>query len=220
MLSGKILVISATKRDDYMTSLQRKYDVLNVSSGKLALQYANKKRFDCIVLDAVSMRISGERVCRSVQQAFPDCPVVHIHPGPDDQADKIADVTLFQPFTSRKLMGVINRLIRVPHTDMICCGPFQMNPATRILVAHGRELQLNPKQADLIKLFLMNPNQVMDRETIMKKVWKTSYMGDTRTLDVHIRWVRKALENGNKGSHYLKTVRGVGYCLEIDSESQ
>ncbi len=100
--------------------------------------------------------------------------------------------------------------------DAICCGPFVLNRTTRILQAHGQEVQLQPKLAELIELFMTYPNQVLARETIMQQVWNTNYMGDTGTLNVHIRYARNVLEEDNQKPVYLKTVRGVGYRLEVD----
>ena len=187
-------------------------------SGKRAIiQYADRYLFDLIIVDAESMRTSGERICRSLKSVFPDAQMIHIQPKRD--TEKVADVTLYPPVSSRKLVGVINRLLSVQQMNTIFCGPFKMNPATRILQAHGQEIQLNPKLATLIELFFTHPNKVLDREMIMKRVWDTNYMGDTRTLDVHIRHARSVLENGGKAPRYLKTVRGVGYRLDIQADA-
>lgn len=211
-MSARILLIGNSKRD---SSLKRHWEVIIAPSGKQAVTYADQYQFDLVIVDAISMRTSGERICRSVKKVYPQCPMIHIQPKPNKPTDKIADITLNPPISSRKLLGVINRLFD-DNTEVIRCGPFEMNLTTRILQAHGQEFQLNPKLSDLLELFFTNPNQVIDRETIMKRVWDTNYMGDTRTLDVHIRHVRNALENGYKRPHYLKTVRGVGYRLEVN----
>ncbi len=83
----------------------------------------------------------------------------------------------------------------------------------RTLVAHGNETQLTPKQALLVETFLRHPRETLARKRLMEAVWDTEYMGDTRTLDVHIRWIRKAMEVGGN-PRYLMTVRGVGYRLD------
>ena len=211
-MSAKILLIGDAKRE---SSLQRNWEVVIAPSGKQALDIADQHPFDLIVVDAKSMRTSGIRICRTLKNRFPDAQMIHIQAKRAVDTEKIADVTLCSPVSSRKLVGVINRLLNVKQIHTIHCGPFEMNPTTRILVAHGQEIQLNPKLATLIELFFTHPNQVLDRETIMKQVWDTNYMGDTRTLDVHIRHVRNVLENGNQTPHYLKTIRGVGYRLDI-----
>jgi DNA-binding response OmpR family regulator len=212
ILSARILLIGDAKRE---SSLQRNWEVITAPSGKQAMAYVHEHLFDLIVVDAESMRTSGLRICRSLKNGFPTAQMIHIQPKTASDIAKVADVTLCPPLSSRKLVGVINRLLTVKQRQVIQCGPFEMSPATRILRAHGQEVQLNPKLANLIELFFTHPNEVLDRETIMKQVWDTNYMGDTRTLDVHIRHVRNVLENGNKTPQYLKTVRGVGYRLDI-----
>lgn len=212
-MSARILLIGHANRK---SSLQRHWNVIVVPSGKQAIEQAETNQFDLVVVDAVSMRTSGERICRAVKKVFTQCPMIHIHPKSASEVDKVAEITLYPPVSARKLVGVINRLFDADdEMPQIRCGPFKMNSTTRILQAHGQEIQLNPKLADLLELFFTHPNEVIERETIMKQVWDTNYMGDTRTLDVHIRHARNVLENGNKKPRYLKTVRGVGYCLEV-----
>lgn len=205
-------------KSQWSTSLGRHWHVLMAPSGKQALQYVGTHKFDLIVVDAVSMRTSGMRICRMVKQSFPDVPMIHIQSEAYRDDAKIADVTLYSPLTARKLIGVANRLLEPETVALIQCGPFEMNPTTRILTVNGQDVQLNPKLADLIELFFRHPNEILSRETIMKQVWDTSYMGDTRTLDVHIRHARNVLESGQKHPQFLKTVRGVGYCLVIQPE--
>lgn len=215
-MSARILLIGDARRG---SSLQRNWQVVIAPSGKQAMQYADQYLFDLIVVDAESMRTSGERICRSLKSVFPDAQMIHIQPKTNADTEKVADVTLYPPLSSRKLVGVINRQLNVQKMNTINCGPFKMNPATRILQAHGQEIQLNPKLAKLIELFFIHPNKILDRETIMKEVWDTNYMGDTRTLDVHIRHVRNVLENGTKAPRYIKTIRGVGYRLVIQPDT-
>ncbi len=94
-----------------------------------------------------------------------------------------------------------------------------MNRARRLLVVDGQETELTPKQALLIEMFFTNPGVTLDRRTLMEKVWQTDYLGDTRTLDVHVRWVRQMLEDDPSKPQYLQTVRGVGYRLEVETHS-
>jgi DNA-binding response OmpR family regulator len=68
-----------------------------------------------------------------------------------------------------------------------------------------------------MEVFMQHPDETLDRKTLMTQVWETDYMGDTRTLDVHVRWIRKAIETDPGKPRYLKTVRGIGYCLDLSS---
>ena len=142
--------------------------------------------------------------------------MIHIQPRDDLERAKVADVTLYPPLSTRKLIGVVSRILQENPMDTIRCGPFLLNRTTRILQTRRQEVQLNPKLAELIELFMTHPNQVLERETIMQQVWNTDYMGDTGTLNVHIRYARNALEDNKQKPVYLKTVRGVGYRLDVD----
>src|SRR5262249_26377608 len=89
----------------------------------------------------------------------------------------------------------------------------------RVLFVGGQEIQLTPKQALLFEIFMQHPGEVLDRKILMEKVWQTNYLGDTRTLDVHIRWIREAIESNPGKPRYLRTIRGVGYCFEVPEDS-
>src|SRR5690606_20294658 len=129
-----------------------------------------------------------------------------------------ADVILFQPFTSRKVINAIERVLNVNvrnADDVITCGPFSVNLAQRVLHANGQETTLTPKLTLLVEVFMRHPGVTLDRKQLMEQVWPTDYLGDTRTLDVHIRWFRRAIEVDPGNPRYLKTVRGVGYRLDV-----
>jgi DNA-binding response OmpR family regulator len=139
-----------------------------------------------------------------------------LHPGVKGKANSAADVLLFQPFTARKLINAIERLLQVKNSDdVIVCGPLAVNLAQRVLIANGSETQLTPKLAQLVETFFRHPGETLDRKQLMEQVWHTNYLGDTRTLDVHVRWIRRAIETDPGNPRYLKTVRGVGYRLEV-----
>lgn len=221
MNTARILLIGNVrpKRTSFAPALSKRYEVFTATSGDQGLMLAKEYAPQIVVLDAVSMRTPGERVCRSLRSNLVNIPIIHIHPGPKGEAQSEADMLLFPPFTSRKLINCIQRLLQPGDDEIISCGPFSINVARRILIAHGQETQLTPKLALLVEIFLRNPFTTLDRKTLMQKVWHTDYLGDTRTLDVHIRWIRKALEHSSDENRYLKTVRGVGYRLEIPDTS-
>jgi DNA-binding response OmpR family regulator len=114
------------------------------------------------------------------------------------------------------LINSIERLLPLAGDDgILTCGPFSMDVSRRVLVANGQETQLTPKLAVLVEMFLNHPGETLDRKTLMVEVWDTDYLGDTRTLDVHVRWIRQAIEPEPGKPRYLKTIRGVGYRLDI-----
>jgi DNA-binding response OmpR family regulator len=201
------------KEDGFVSALRKRYSLSTATSGRQAVEVAEQLNPQVIVLDAVSMRTPGERICQQIKQQVPHISLIHIHQGPEKEADTPADALLVPPFTSRKLINCIERMLTAKHDEIIQCGPYSMNVSQRILHDNGIETQLTPKVACLVELFLKNPNKTFDRKSLMESIWQTDYMGDTRTLDVHIRWVRQALENGRP--RMLNTVRGIGYRLDI-----
>jgi len=199
-------------------TLEKHYDLRIATSGIKGIELAVEHRPQVVVLDAVSMRTPGERLCETLQTKLREVPILHLHPGPEKTAHSPADLLLFDPVTPRKLTAAIKRLLKVTNDEMVTVGPLRVNLTRRILHANGQEIKLTPKQANLIEIFLRCPGQTLDRKTIMEKVWQTDYLGDTRTLDVHIRWIREAIEENPSAPVYLKTVRGVVYRLEIPAD--
>lgn len=204
-----------TKDTGLTQALGKRYTIVTAASGKQALQLAEQHSPRLIVLDAASMRTPGERLCRTLHAALPGVPIVHIHPEADGEIDTPADILLLPPFTHRKILSSIERLLDAGDVELLRCGPFQMDVSRRVLIAHGQETTLTPKLALLAEIFLRHPGQTFDRRTLMEQVWQTDYLGDTRTLDVHIRWMREVLEMNEGKPQYLKTVRGVGYRLDV-----
>lgn len=196
--------------------LKRRYDVISVPSGKQAVQVALEKHPQMIVLDALSMKTTGERIARAIKDAVPTIPLIHLPYKADPRMDSPAEIVLKEEFTWRKLINAIERLTQTTVDEQtINCGAFSMDTLRRLLIVNGQEHRLTPKLALLVEAFFRNPGQVMDRKTLMERVWKTDYLGDTRTLDVHVRWIRRYIEVDPGKPIFLKTVRGVGYRLDV-----
>jgi DNA-binding response OmpR family regulator len=217
MEAARVLFIGRIQanRSPIASALEKRYQVLYAPSGKLGADLIQEKPFQIVVLDAVSMRTPGDRICLGLRKSLGRTPIVHLHPGPKAAAQSVADAVLFPPFSTRKVTGSIERLLQPQSDETVTYGPFSMNLSRRILFVNGQETQLTPKQALLIETFLRHPGEVLDRKTLMENVWQTDYLGDTRTLDVHIRWIREVIEDDPGNPQYLRTVRGVGYTLEV-----
>jgi DNA-binding response OmpR family regulator len=190
-----------------------------VNSGSEAISWVEQQSPDLIVFDASTMRSSGVRTCRRLRKALPVVPLIHCRKaglGEDRSAE--ADIYLAKPFTARKLLNRIWTLLPADDLDeeIVRLGPLTLFCAKRSVDVAGRgEQRLTPKMASLLEIFLRQPNQVVSRNTLMEVVWNTHYFGDTRTLDVHIRWLREIVEEDPASPELLKTVRGVGYILNV-----
>jgi DNA-binding response OmpR family regulator len=98
---------------------------------------------------------------------------------------------------------------------MLHVGPIRLNLQRKQVRCHGKEIHLTPRLMALLQLLMKNPGVVLERETLFKEIWNTEYTGDTRTLDVHISWLREAIEEDPRNPRYLKTIRRVGYRLDV-----
>lgn len=221
MRSTKVLLIESARKNGvtFAASLKRKYEVLVATTGKQGLELAQTEKPDVLVLNAESMRTPGDRISARLRAQLGDLPIIHIRPEGAAAADNPADVILSPPFTSRKLINRVQRYIKTPEAEVLSIGPFNLNLEQGTLTTPWGEKKLTPKLAELMELFLRNQDNTLERKHIMQTIWKTDYMGDTRTLDVHIRWLRKVVEPEPRKPKYITTVRGVGYCFTLPEGS-
>jgi DNA-binding response OmpR family regulator len=169
-----------------------------------------------VVLDAASMRTTGTRICRSIQSRHPGLPVILINDQENLPANSIsADIQLVLPFTLRKLINRVHLFAPGNGKELLCADPIQLDMDRQIISCGNCEEHVTPLMADLLKMLIKNKGEVLDRKKLFSKVWKTTYAEDTRSLDVHISWLRKIIEEDPKNPSLLLTVRGVGYKLDL-----
>lgn len=202
----------------FIPALSKKgFKVKTVSNGKEALKAISSKRPDVVVVYAASMRTSGTRICKSIRQQVNGLPILLIS-DPDNPVNEnfdYANTVLTPPFTSRKLVNRIIPLAPFDKKNMEKYGPLRLDKSRRQVLCNGKKTTLTPRLMRLLELLLDNRGEVVERDTLFTKVWKTSYTGDTRTLDVHISWLRDAIEKDPRNPRLLRTIRGVGYVLEL-----
>ena len=165
------------------------------------------------------MRSSGARSCLRLRRALPETPIIHtrLMGEPEDHSAE-ADVYLEHPFTARKLLNRIRALLPADgHQDeVVRYGELIVYVSKPSVEVAGRgEKRLTPKLMQLLQEFLRHPNETVTRRQLMQNVWKTDYVGDTRTLDVHIRWIRELIEVNPASPQLLRTIRGQGYVLLV-----
>jgi len=181
-----------------------------------AISLAQKDEPDLVVLDAASMQASGARMCRSLRSGLNGVPILLVSPeGTDPETIQGASVVLVQPFTPRKLINRVTRLLPGDARYLLEVGPIRLNLAQRTVRCLGRESRLTPKEARLLEVFLQSPGKLLTRTALIRQVWHTDYTGDTRTLDVHMSWLRRAIEPDPREPRFLKTIRGMGYRLDV-----
>lgn len=169
-----------------------------------------------VILDGVALGEAGKVVYRRLRSQAPELPVaVIVEHENQNLNDTTADVVLTLPFTLRKLFNRIKPLLPGDGSRLLHIGPIRLDMDRKRVRCQGRENTLTPRLMQLLKIFMENPGVALERAKLFREVWKTEYTGDTRTLDVHISWLRQALEEDPRNPRFLKTIRGVGYRLDV-----
>jgi len=201
----------------FIPSVRKKgYYVDVVPTGTAALERLSGISPDLVVINAASMRTSGKRICRSLRTSIKNLPIILVTSADQSAVeDTNATVVLHLPFTSRKLLNRIVRLLPGDGNKTLDAGPIHLDLELRRVKCKGREARLTPRLTQILEMLMRRHGEVVQREELFRKVWNTEYTGDTRTLDVHISWLRQAIEQDPRNPEYLKTIRGVGYRLDV-----
>lgn len=219
MVKAKILWIEGkrAKGPYFIPNLRKKgFTVETVSSGKAALAYLPEAHADLVIINAASMRSSGKRICQTLHEQANELPVLLIT-GPEQppHKDVCANEVLNLPFTIRKLINRIVPLLPGEGDNLVKAGPITLDIERKLVKCLDKETRLTPRMAQLLKTLMKKPGEVIEREHLFSIVWMTDYTVDTRTLDVHMSWLRQAIEEDPRKPRFIKTIRGLGYRLDI-----
>jgi len=200
------------------------YDTITAVDGAQAIEAARANKPDLIILDIMLPKMSGFEVCRILRKEMA-VPIIMLT-ARDDEIDKItgldlgADDYMTKPFSMRELMARVRAMLRrmeiktvIPETP-VKSGDLEIDIRHHMITRAGIALNLSPKEFDLLVFLAGNKGLVFSRDQLLEKVWGYEYSGDTRTVDVHIRWLREKIENNSEEPKRLITVRGVGYKFE------
>jgi DNA-binding response OmpR family regulator len=218
-VKAKILWVEGKRADSpsFIPGLRKKgYSIETVETGNEAITRLAEMDPDLVVLNAASMRTNGKRICRSIRDQVNGLPIVVIT---DKQkplgSDICANVILPLPFTLRKLVNRFSALLPGEGASLLHVGPIRLDLERKQVRCQGREVRLTPRLIHILRILMEHPGEVIEREQLFRELWKTEYTGDTRTLDVHISWLRRAIEENPRQPVFLKTIRGVGYRLDV-----
>ena len=217
---GKILIIEGkrTERTSFSVDLTKKgYIVSSVPNGSQAIEMLPVVQPHAIIVDAESMKTSGKRICQQIHTTDPSIPIILIVGKNADPEEKVdANERLIMPFTAQKLLNRLKPFLPLSHNDVIRCGMIELDVRHRLVRSNGQLSRLTPRLVVLLRLLIEKQGAVIPREDLFRKAWETNYTGDTRTLDVHISWLRNALGDNPRSPRFLKTLRGVGYRLDVE----
>jgi DNA-binding response OmpR family regulator len=232
-MARRILVVEddPTLRETLAEALETEGFVISAAAdGREALAVFRSDRPDLVLLDLMLPELSGVEVCRIIR-AEATTPIIMLT-AKDSEVDRVvglelgADDYVTKPFSLRELTAriraVLRRLERVGTEEagpaLLGLGRVQIDLAGHRLLRDGRPVPVTPKAFDLLAFLLRHPGQVLSRDQLLEKVWGYDYAGETRTVDVHVHWLRKHIEEDAANPRYIQTVRSVGYIFRWPPE--
>jgi DNA-binding response OmpR family regulator len=218
-MRAKLLCIEGrhTGSPNFVPALRKKgYSVEAVTTGKAALSLLGESKPNVAIVNAASLRTSGVRIVQSLRSQAKELPIILIRDkNKAPSQDTPANTVLILPFTIRKLDNRINPLLPMKDEHTLKVGKIRLDKERLLVRCQGKETKLTPRMVRLLELLMQKPGEVIKRNDLFSEVWETDFTDDTRTLDVHISWLRQAIEEDPRKPKFLKTLRGVGYCLDI-----
>jgi two-component system response regulator RegX3 len=199
------------------------YTVLEAADGATGVRTAQTGRPDLVLLDLMLPGLSGIEVCRALRRTS-RVPIIMLT-AKDSEVDKIvglelgADDYITKPFSVREVMARVNAVLRraqpasgnqAPERDVL--GEFSIDRAARRVMVGGVEVKVTAREFDLLSFLLAHPGRVYSRDALLSQVWGADFVGDRKTVDVHIRWLRSKFEELT--AFAIVTVRGIGYRLD------
>lgn len=221
---------------------QEGYQVFTATDGTSALEAAYREKPDLIILDLMLPVIDGLEVCRQLRREDDMAnTLILMLTAKSEEIDKVvglevgADDYVTKPFGRHELLARVRALLRrlnkvlapveagggalqvddkeARRLRLLEIGPLRIDVDGRQVYCRGQEIELQPKQFELLKYLMQNRGTVLTRDQLLQNVWGYDYVGDTRTVDVHVRWLREKLEEDPANPRLIQTVRGVGYCF-------
>lgn len=231
MAEGKVLVVEDEENllEALKYNLERDgYTALTASDGERGLTLARQHRPDLVILDIMLPQLDGLEVCRILRRES-DMPIIMLT-ARGEEVDRVvglelgADDYITKPFSMRELLARLRTVLRrtrsaghgepLPSREVLTSGDLVVDLASHTVTLAGRELEMKPREFDLLALLVANKGRAFTRDQVLERLWGQDYIGDTRTVDVHIRWIRQKLETVPGSPNRIVTIRGVGYRFQ------
>ncbi|SEO65457.1 response regulator transcription factor [Trujillonella endophytica] len=200
------------------------FDAVVAATGPEALEEFDRQGADIVLLDLMLPGLSGTEVCRTLRSRS-NVPIIMLT-AKDGEIDKVvglelgADDYVTKPYSARELVARIRAVLRrrgepeVTDDGALEAGPVRMDVDRHVVAVAGRPVSLPLKEFDLLELLLRNAGRVLTRGQLIDRIWGSDYVGDTKTLDVHVKRLRAKIEPDPANPEFLVTVRGLGYKFE------
>jgi len=226
-MTTRILVVedeeSFREALDFMLSREG-FEVLQAHDGLTGLELFQREGADLVLLDVMLPGMSGNDVCRAIRNES-TVPIIMVS-AKDTEIDKVvglelgADDYVTKPFSTRELLARIRAVLRRragvddSEDNVVTVGPVRLDADRHVVTVRGDEVRLPLKEFDLLEVLIRNAGRVLTRAQLIDRVWGSNYVGDTKTLDVHIKRLRSKIEVDPGQPEHLVTVRGLGYRYE------
>jgi two-component system phosphate regulon response regulator PhoB len=230
--TSRVLVVEDEEliREMLVVALEEEgYGVITAADGRAAVEYlkscepnSGELPFDLVILDLMLPQINGLDICRLLRHQGNPVPILMLS-AKGSETDRVlglevgADDYLTKPFSMRELVARCRALLRrqrlsnLPQLPVLKYKDVTLNPQECRVLVRGQEVSLSPKEFRLLELFMSYARRVWSREQLLDQVWGPDFVGDSKTVDVHIRWLREKLEQDPSHPEYIVTVRGFGY---------
>ena len=228
MNSEKILIIEDEENileAVKYTLTQEGYDVFTSVDGEDGLEKAQEIKPDLVLLDVMLPKMDGFEVCRILRKDL-EMPVFMIS-AKAEEIDRVvglemgADDYITKPFSMRELVVRVRNSLRraalnpqVDELEILKFGELEIHLTSHMAVVSGEEVSMKPKEFDLLYLLASHKGRAFTRDQILQRLWDDEYIGDVRTVDVHVRWIREKIEVNPSRPEKLVTIRGVGYRFD------
>ena len=225
---ARVLVVEDEESfSDALSYMLRKegFEVSVAPTGTTALTEFDRSGADIVLLDLMLPEMSGTEVCRQLRQRS-GVPIIMVT-ARDSEIDKVvgleigADDYVTKPYSPRELVARVRAVLRrrgtesaEPDAPTLAAGPVRMDVERHVVTVDGAAVQLPLKEFELLELLLRNAGRVLTRGQLIDRVWGADYVGDTKTLDVHVKRLRSKVEPEPSTPRFIVTVRGLGYKFE------
>ena len=203
------------------------YEVDVAADGNEAISKFDKSGADLVLLDLMLPGISGTEVCKQIR-ATSSVPIIMLT-AKDDEVDKVvglelgADDYVTKPYSSRELLARVRAVLRRNGdiagdnlvTTTVQVGPLKLDADRHLVSFKGENITLPLKEFELLEFLMRNAGRVLTRVQIIDRIWGSDYVGDTKTLDVHIKRLRSKFESDPANPELIQTIRGLGYKMEL-----
>jgi len=203
------------------------YEVEVAADGNEAIAKFDKSGADLVLLDLMLPGISGTEVCKQIR-ATSNVPIIMLT-AKDDEVDKVvglelgADDYVTKPYSSRELLARVRAVLRRNGdiagdnlvTTTVQVGPLKLDADRHLVTFKGEQIMLPLKEFELLEFLMRNAGRVLTRVQIIDRIWGSDYVGDTKTLDVHIKRLRSKFESDPANPELIQTIRGLGYKMEL-----